>query len=204
MIQPRIFDVTTSQQTTTSFEHDRDLQFIRAFCKRPNPDDDNWLYSRGTEVPRWSPPPRDPHAYCGHHADTTFWRLGHQPTKYLILLVPQEGFEPPTPSLRSADSGRPNCAALLAPIHGNATWYGGRLRSWHSQILHLVELAWTDAHGSKSQRLQPACNRRRFAGSDRRRALDIVNRSRMTLAAQTLLSVSDNYFPHRGRSRSVT
>jgi site-specific DNA recombinase len=44
-------------------------------------------------------------------------------------VVPQEGFEPPTPSLRSAESDRSNITALSALLHGNATRYATQAKS---------------------------------------------------------------------------
>src|SRR5713226_449571 len=50
---------------------------------------------------------------------------GFAPLTFSIAksLVPQEGFEPPTPSLRSAESWRPRGTRLFAAVRGNALSY---------------------------------------------------------------------------------
>jgi hypothetical protein len=73
-------------------------------------------------------------------ADAT--TLLHRPNQFSVarLVVPQEGFEPPTPSLPSENSGSPSSAPELARIRRNATSSAVRSRFLNARMLHVAAL----------------------------------------------------------------
>ena len=62
------------------------------------------------------------------------------------LLVPQEGFRPPTPSLRSASSAGLGGVMLLTPLRWSATPYAIGSRVSRAEIMDLAEFFWMGAH----------------------------------------------------------